>query len=140
MIVGCRVRFDLTKRIEETMYEFDYAFNEHCTNEAIYQEAVEPLIERAFTGTKVSCFAYGQTGSGKTYTMNGIREQGVAGIYYFGASHILNMLQWVRGRLVSPSSRTSRPPSLFTSSTVTKPTTCSTEEKSCGSCTTRRRN
>lgn len=51
----------------------------------IYESCIQPLIDSAFMGAKVSCFAYGQTGSGKTFTMKGDIEKGVPGLYYLGA-------------------------------------------------------
>ena len=50
--------------------------------------AVRPLVDSAFQGAKVTCFAYGQTGSGKTYTMNGVLNEGIPGLYYLGANDI----------------------------------------------------
>lgn len=58
----------------------------------IYDSAVRPLVDSAFQGAKVTCFAYGQTGSGKTYTMNGLPNQGVAGLYMLGAQDIFAYL------------------------------------------------
>lgn len=76
---------DLTKYIEESSFNFDYAYDEQANNQQIYQEAIHPLIENAFMGAKISCFAYGQTGSGKTYTMKGEVDKGMPGLYYLGA-------------------------------------------------------
>lgn len=50
--------------------------------------AVRPLVDSAFQGAKVTCFAYGQTGSGKTFTMNGVINQGIPGLYTLGANDI----------------------------------------------------
>lgn len=80
-----RQKVDLTRYLEETTFNFDFAYDEKSDNEQIYEQAVRPLIENAFKGAKISCFAYGQTGSGKTYTMKGDMGKGVPGIYYLGA-------------------------------------------------------
>lgn len=86
---------DLTKYLEETTFKFDYAFDENSTNEEIYQVSIQPLIENAFKGAKISCFAYGQTGSGKTHTMKGDIQRGVPGLYYLGAREIFHLLEQV---------------------------------------------
>jgi kinesin family protein 2/24 len=49
---------------------------------------VQPIVQCAFLGAKVTCFAYGQTGSGKTYTMNGDPGSHTAGMYILGAQDI----------------------------------------------------
>ena len=64
-------KVDLTKYIEEHKYTFDRAYDENSSNQLIYDEMLQPMIEAAFNKTKITCFAYGQTGSGKTYTMFG---------------------------------------------------------------------
>ena len=43
-------------------------------------DAVRPLINSAFNGSKISCFAYGQTGSGKTLAYVIPLVQGLAAI------------------------------------------------------------
>ena len=43
-------------------------------------------------GARVTCFAYGQTGSGKTFTMNGVMQQGIPGLYTLGANDIFDYL------------------------------------------------
>lgn len=83
---------DLTKFLEETIFNFDFAFNEETHNEEIYDLAVRPLVDSAFQGAKVTCFAYGQTGSGKTHTMNGNMAQGLPGLYTLGANDIFDYL------------------------------------------------
>ena len=55
-------------------------------------DAVRPLINSAFNGSKVSCFAYGQTGSGKTYTMMGEDEDGIPGLYLLATKDIFDLL------------------------------------------------
>jgi kinesin family protein 2/24 len=56
-------------------------------------DSVRPLIESAFSGTKVTCFAYGQTGSGKTFTMMGKSDSGSPGLYVLSAFDIFRCLQ-----------------------------------------------
>ena len=57
--------------MEEHTFVFDQVYNDSVNNEQLYLSAVQPLVDAAFTGIKVTCFAYGQTGSGKTFTMMG---------------------------------------------------------------------
>ncbi len=90
-----RQKVDLTKYMEETTFNFDYAFDQNSDNQQIYESTIRPLIENAFVGAKVSCFAYGQTGSGKTFTMKGDINKGIPGLYYLGAKQIFNYLRQV---------------------------------------------
>jgi len=60
--------------VEEHSFIFDDVFDENVTNQELYVNAVQSLIESALKGTRVTCFAYGQTGSGKTYTMMGMQK------------------------------------------------------------------
>ena len=68
---------------------------DYSTNEQIYNQAIQPLIESAFMGAKISCFAYGQTGSGKTFTMKGDLEKGIPGLYLLGAKEIFSSVKMV---------------------------------------------
>ena len=80
--------------MEEHIFVFDQAFDENVTNEQLYIESVQPLVDAAFTGTKVTCFAYGQTGSGKTFTMMGSQRDGifVPGMFLLAASEIFSKI------------------------------------------------
>ncbi len=64
----------LTRYLENTAFQFDYAFDEYSDTTAVYAHTVRPLVDFAFRGGRGTCFAYGQTGSGKTHTMSGIQE------------------------------------------------------------------
>ena len=92
-------KVDLTKYIEEHKYTFDRTYDENSTNQLIYIEMLQPMIEAAFNKTKITCFAYGQTGSGKTYTMlgnNHIKNDNgpkVPGLYLLSCIDIFNLLQ-----------------------------------------------
>jgi len=52
-------------------FEFDLAFQEDSTQEAVYSEAGLPVINDLLDGYNGTIFAYGQTGSGKTHCMFG---------------------------------------------------------------------
>lgn len=81
------------------MYTFDGAYDEQVNNVQValmlaqlYEHAVKPLIDSAFSGAKVTCFAYGQTGSGKTYTMLGSPQQHIPGMYLLASHDIFKKL------------------------------------------------
>ncbi|KAM9817173.1 kinesin-like protein kif7 [Neosynchiropus ocellatus] len=50
-------------------FQCDFLFEETCSQEEVYSESVQPLIDAFFNGFNATVFAYGQTGSGKTYTI-----------------------------------------------------------------------
>ena len=64
----------ITRYLEHTAFQFDYAFDEATDTQTVYAHTVKPLVDFAFRGGRATCFAYGQTGSGKTHTMSGIQE------------------------------------------------------------------
>lgn len=86
-----KVKLDLTKYTEEHVFKFDNVFSEQSSNQEVYDEAVKPIVQAAFSGAKVSCFAYGQTGSGKTYTMIGDGRN--PGLYLLAAEDIFKFLK-----------------------------------------------
>ena len=85
-----KLKVDLTKYIETHSFTFDQVYNDDMSNEAIYLDAVQPLVYAAFEKTKVTCFAYGQTGSGKTFTMMGEAE--TPGLYAHAANEIFSII------------------------------------------------
>ncbi|CAO3600726.1 unnamed protein product [Absidia cylindrospora] len=56
-------------------FSFDCVFDQNTTQEHIYAEVVQPILDQVLEGYNCTIFAYGQTGSGKTYTMEGNLEQ-----------------------------------------------------------------
>jgi len=52
-------------------FELDFAFDERCTQAAVYDVAGRPMIDDVLDGYNGTIFAYGQTGSGKTHCMFG---------------------------------------------------------------------
>lgn len=88
-----RKKVDLTKYIEEHAFKFDGVFDEFSTNQEIYKDLLQPLVEFAFKKRRVSCFAYGQTGTGKTYTMMGDLKNNVKGLYLLAAEDIFDILE-----------------------------------------------
>ncbi|XP_073999222.1 kinesin-like protein 10A isoform X2 [Rhodnius prolixus] len=89
-------KVDLTKYLENQQFRFDYAFNEHCSNELVYKFTAKPLVNTLFEGGMATCFAYGQTGSGKTHTMGGIffgkTQDCKKGIYAMVAKDVFHLL------------------------------------------------
>ncbi|XP_071538480.1 LOW QUALITY PROTEIN: uncharacterized protein [Panulirus ornatus] len=52
-------------------YKFDRVFGADYSNEDVYVEVAQPIVESALHGFNGTIFAYGQTSSGKTFTMIG---------------------------------------------------------------------
>ncbi|ODM95639.1 Kinesin-like protein KIF2A [Orchesella cincta] len=90
-------KVDLTKYLENQHFRFDYAFDETCSNEAVYKFTARPLVQTIFEGGMATCFAYGQTGSGKTHTMggdfNGKTQDCQKGIYAMTAKDVFRFLK-----------------------------------------------
>jgi kinesin family protein 18/19 len=59
-------------------YQFDEAFDERVSQEAVYARTAKRLIPSVLEGFNVTVFAYGATGSGKTHTMMGSERQDAA--------------------------------------------------------------
>ena len=53
---------------------------------------MQPLVRCTFEGSNTTCFAYGQTGSGKTFTMMGLNDGSVPGLYLLASLDIINLL------------------------------------------------
>mmetsp|Transcript_6424 Transcript_6424/g.11117 ORF Transcript_6424/g.11117 Transcript_6424/m.11117 type:complete len:1661 (+) Transcript_6424:2667-7649(+) len=52
-------------------FVFDFCYGEKSTQEEVFTDIGQAVLENAFSGYNASVFAYGQTGSGKTHTMLG---------------------------------------------------------------------
>ncbi|XP_063876527.1 kinesin-like protein unc-104 isoform X4 [Scylla paramamosain] len=68
-------------------FNFDYSYWSHNVNDPsfasqqdVFRDIGEEMLEHAFEGYNVCIFAYGQTGAGKSYTMMGKQEEGQEGI------------------------------------------------------------
>ena len=48
-------------------YPFDVVFGPEASQELVYDEVVQPMLEEVLQGYNCTLFAYGQTGTGKTY-------------------------------------------------------------------------
>ncbi|XP_067850889.1 kinesin-like protein KIF1A isoform X7 [Heptranchias perlo] len=69
-------------------FNFDYSYWSHTTpadinyasQQEVYRDIGEEMLQHAFEGYNVCIFAYGQTGAGKSYTMMGKQEKEQQGI------------------------------------------------------------
>lgn len=50
-------------------YPFDAVFGPEASQELVYDEVVQPMLEEVLEGYNCTLFAYGQTGTGKTYVL-----------------------------------------------------------------------
>nr|XP_022900309.1 kinesin-like protein unc-104 isoform X2 [Onthophagus taurus] len=68
-------------------FNFDYSYWSHnesdstfSSQQVVYEDIGEEMLQHSFNGYNVCIFAYGQTGAGKSYTMMGKQEEGQEGI------------------------------------------------------------
>ena len=59
---------------EAKTFTFDSVYDEHSTQQQVYEEIGFPIVESTVAGYNGTVFAYGQTGCGKTFTMLGENE------------------------------------------------------------------
>ncbi|XP_076000574.1 kinesin-like protein KIF2C isoform X2 [Genypterus blacodes] len=89
-------KVDLTRFLDNHVFQFDYSFDESATNDLVYKFTAKPLVQSIFEGSMATCFAYGQTGSGKTYTMGGEftgkQQNSAKGIYGMAAQDVFTFL------------------------------------------------
>eukprot|EP01135_Chromosphaera_perkinsii_P001088 Nk52_evm38s158 gene=Nk52_evmTU38s158 len=83
------------KRRKEVQYAFDVVFNEHVTQQEVYERTCKRLIEGVMTGYNGTMFAYGATGAGKTHTMLG--KEGTPGIMVYTVEDLFRRLQSCQG-------------------------------------------
>eukprot|EP01083_Nonionella_stella_P287816 979805_1 len=65
------LRHERNRKKRNRSYAFDHAFDEACSNQAVYDHTISLLINGVVNGYNSTIFAYGATGAGKTYTMTG---------------------------------------------------------------------
>uniref|UniRef100_A0A3B4AN17 Kinesin-like protein n=1 Tax=Periophthalmus magnuspinnatus TaxID=409849 RepID=A0A3B4AN17_9GOBI len=89
-------KVDLTKYLDNQVFQFDYSFDETANNDLVYKFTAKPLVKSIFEGGMATCFAYGQTGSGKTHTMggdfSGKQQNSAKGIYAFASQDVFAYL------------------------------------------------
>jgi DNA replication protein DnaC len=59
------------RRSQDAIFRFDHVYASESTQEELYNDIGEPVVEQTLEGFNSTVFAYGQTGSGKTHTMMG---------------------------------------------------------------------
>lgn len=57
--------------MEGKTFTFDAVYDSDSTQEDLYEESVQPVVNAVLAGFNGTIFAYGQTGTGKTFTMEG---------------------------------------------------------------------
>ncbi|KAI7890584.1 P-loop containing nucleoside triphosphate hydrolase protein [Mucor mucedo] len=62
-------------KANNAVYCFDQIFDQHSTQEEVYDKIGSPVLKEVFKGYSCTIFAYGQTGTGKTFTMEGTEKQ-----------------------------------------------------------------
>ena len=62
-------------KLSNGKYAMDRVFPEDVTQEEVFQEIGEPIIQSFLGGYNCTIFCYGQTGAGKTHTMMGPLDQ-----------------------------------------------------------------
>ena len=63
--------------VEQKTFTFDNAYDEDATQEQVYIECAQNIINEVVDGYNGTIFCYGQTGTGKTFTMTGIENDPV---------------------------------------------------------------
>ncbi|KAK1746300.1 kinesin family protein [Skeletonema marinoi] len=88
IIDNCVMHPDMkTKLVKPLFFPAQAAFDEHCSNDDIYKNIAEPLVNNTVKeGVVATLLLYGQTGCGKSYTMSGIEERTAKGIFQAIAS------------------------------------------------------
>lgn len=71
----------VTPFIHHSQFPFDGVFDGGATNEDVYRDVGQPLLENALAGYLATLFVFGQTGSGKTYTMKAIERMAVQELF-----------------------------------------------------------
>eukprot|EP00976_Prorocentrum_cordatum_P048283 974598-Prorocentrum_minimum.AAC.4 len=81
-------------RVREKKYAFDYVFDEHMTQEEIYNLTTRNLVDGVLEGFNATVFSYGATGAGKTYTMIG--DTSKPGIMVLTLKDLFERIQHIR--------------------------------------------
>ena len=75
-------------------FNFDKVFGMYSTQEQVFEQVVNPIVDEVLAGFNCTIFAYGQTGTGKTHTMEGdINCEENAGIVPRSVNQILQQLE-----------------------------------------------
>ena len=81
-IHNCVMHADMRRKlVKPTYFPCTQAFDEHTTQDHIYEKVAQPMVQHAARGGISTIFMFGQTGSGKSHTMTGIEERTTNGIF-----------------------------------------------------------
>jgi chromosomal replication initiation ATPase DnaA len=69
-------------------YTYDHVFDEHASNERVFEKFARPIINSSLQGYNGTMFAYGQTGSGKTHSISG--SPGTTGLTTLALKRVSN--------------------------------------------------
>lgn len=65
----------LRRNSGEVKFVFDKLFDQHSTQQQVYESTTSPLLDSVLDGFNSTVFAYGATGCGKTHTVSGTSEE-----------------------------------------------------------------
>mmetsp|Transcript_11286 Transcript_11286/g.19916 ORF Transcript_11286/g.19916 Transcript_11286/m.19916 type:complete len:583 (+) Transcript_11286:195-1943(+) len=76
LVFDTRMKADMRgMKMTPNLFVVDKVFDEHASNEVVFDHAVSALADHVLDGHFASAFMFGQTGSGKTYTMSSMLRQ-----------------------------------------------------------------
>jgi len=82
IISNCVMHSDMRRKLVKPSYfPCTKAFDENCTEDAIYFHIAQPMVQNSVRGGVSTLLMFGQTGSGKSHTMAGIEERAVWGVF-----------------------------------------------------------
>lgn len=88
---------DVTKRLNKNInFMFDKVFGFEATNNNIYEQSINEVLDSIMNGYNCSVFAYGATGAGKTFTMLGSKNS--PGISYLTMEGLFNRMKQYNNR------------------------------------------
>lgn len=83
-----------TARAREHKFSFDRLFDEDSTQDDVYFNTSQPLLDSVLEGYNATVFAYGATGCGKTHTITGTHEN--PGIIFSTAKELFERIEFLR--------------------------------------------
>lgn len=82
IVHNCFMHPDMQKMLMKLIrFPATAAFDEHCSDDAIYKHIAEPLVNNAAQGGTASILMFGQTGAGKSHTMSQIENRLAEGLF-----------------------------------------------------------
>ncbi|XP_017944894.1 kinesin-like protein KIF14 isoform X2 [Xenopus tropicalis] len=81
-VLGQTIQIQHPQTNQHLSFQYDFCFwslepgdSSYASQEVVYNQIAQPLLQGVFQGYNMCLFAYGQTGSGKSYTMMGFNEE-----------------------------------------------------------------